>query len=92
MGAGRGAVAYAGKTFSLTERQWADWKKRYYAVPDFLAAIQTLDAELADKPQNKVYGALQTKLLNKHEFHLRIKAERSAKTGARWNNAGKRVV
>jgi hypothetical protein len=93
IGAGEQKVAFIGATFSLNLKTFSEFKARYFAIHDFMAALVSLDAQLAGTPPKKVYGALQARLNGMHQCELRIKAERAEKQRPKQpNRAGIRVL
>lgn len=82
-----GTVAYAGRSFTLNQKDFDAYRKRFHAIPDFLAAIQTFDEELVGKA--KPYAALNRMLLTKHEYYLR---RRQAAQPAQKTNRGRQVL
>jgi hypothetical protein len=92
-GAGGGPVAYSGVSFKLGEQKFAELKARYYAIPDFLAAIKTLDADLVGTDPKAVYAQLQRRLNGMHQREMSYRAQREAKKQPpRVSNAGKIVL
>jgi hypothetical protein len=75
-GAGK-KVAYTGLCLNLSAQKFADLKACYHAIPDFLAAVQTFDAELVG--QKNPYGGLRAKLLIQHQYWLNHGSAKPAK-------------
>jgi hypothetical protein len=83
VGAAEEKVAFLGQAFTLNAKDYEGLRKRCFALQDFHGAVQTMDqilaAEMAGKPKGKIYAALNSKMFAKHEFELRVRAERAAK-------------
>lgn len=64
----RRSLAFSGRTISLNQRDFDEWRKRYFAIPDLAAELGALDDWLRSAPQAKrdnwfmvVSGALARK-------------------------------
>lgn len=63
-------VAYAGNSFTLNQKDFDRCRKAYWAILDFTAALQTLDAALVGTPESKVYQTLFARLNGMHQAAL----------------------
>lgn len=84
-GAGK-KVVFSGKNFRLGAQRFGEWQDRYPAIPDFVAALQTIDAGL-DGHKNALAEA-QRRLLNQHQYWLKHDGAQKAKPKPHANRAG----
>jgi len=85
-------VGFVGKSFALNEREFAELRSLYFAVPDFTAALKTHDAELEGYSRPKALAALRAKLLHSHNWHLARNAGKQTAQPAQRSNRGKIVL
>jgi hypothetical protein len=87
-GAGK-KVVYQGVNLHLGAQRLSEWQKRYSAIPDFMATLQTVDAGL-DGCKNPL-GEAQRQLLNQHLYwtkHDPKKPQAKAQPKPHTNRAG----
>lgn len=73
-GAGK-KVVFKGKNFGLNAQMVSDWQRRYSAIGDFMATLQTIDAGL-DGHKNPLAEA-QRRLNNQHLYWLNQSLQKS---------------
>lgn len=89
--------AFKGQTIRLNQSDYDQWKKVFYAIPDFDAELFTLDAFYTEQEEKKWFVRCSRALLKAHNRALvaqRVPDERapSERSYATWTDQEKRDV
>lgn len=61
---------FAATTIKLTEKDYLDFKKTYYTIPDLDAELLAADSQYTKEPPGNWFCALGNRLNSKHQHHL----------------------
>jgi hypothetical protein len=93
IGAGGGFSEFKGKNFHLSAKTVAEYQRDFHAIPDLTAALRMLDADLAGRKPDQVYGALLARLNGMHQNRLdKMREARAAKQPKQSSRAGIRKL
>lgn len=82
------ALAFSGRTIRLNQRDFDEWQKRYYAIPDLAAELGALDDWFRDAPQAKRDNWFRVASGSLARKHQKAKAEDSRDDGEAWEFTG----